>query len=72
VLAFCKLNFSKGAALLKYCAWCGKYQGAIAAKGYQIRENISEIDTATICPSCMAKLMKEMGQSRKGCPLKLL
>ncbi len=46
--------------LLKYCAWCGKYQGANKAKGYQIRENICEIDTATICPVCLARLVKEL------------
>jgi hypothetical protein len=43
--------------MLKYCAWCGAYQGAIPAAGYQIRENVCEIDTATICPSCLPRLL---------------
>jgi hypothetical protein len=43
--------------MLKYCAWCGIYQGATPAAGYQIRANVCEIDTATICPPCLAKLL---------------
>jgi hypothetical protein len=43
--------------MLKYCAWCGDYQGATSAAGYQIRANVCEIDTATICPSCLARLL---------------
>ena len=46
--------------MLKYCAWCGKYQGANKAKGYQIRKNICEIDTATICPACLAQMVKNL------------
>jgi hypothetical protein len=49
----------EGVPLLTYCAWCGKYQGAKAGKGHQIRKNVCEIDTATICPSCLAELLKQ-------------
>jgi hypothetical protein len=45
--------------LLKYCAWCGKYQGATKGEGHQIRKDVCEIDTATICPSCMTNILKE-------------
>ena len=53
------------AALLKYCAWCGSYQGAIRAEGYQIRANVCEIDTATICPPCLARLVRELTESQR-------
>jgi len=46
--------------LLRYCAWCGEYQGATTGEGHQIRKNVCEIDTATICPSCMTGLMEEV------------
>jgi len=49
--------------LLTYCAWCGEYQGAKTGKGYQIRKNVCEIDTATICPSCLAELLKKPSES---------
>jgi hypothetical protein len=45
--------------VLTYCAWCGKYQGAKAGNGHQIRKDVCEIDSATICPSCLAELMKK-------------
>ena len=45
--------------MLKYCAWCGKYQGATKGEGHQIRKDVCEIDTATICPSCMTNILKE-------------
>ncbi len=45
--------------MLRYCAWCGSYQGATAGEGHQIRQNVCEIDTATICPSCLERLEKE-------------
>jgi hypothetical protein len=45
--------------MLKYCAWCGKYQGATPGAGYQIRQNVCEIDTATICTVCLSRLTKE-------------
>ncbi len=45
--------------LLRYCAWCGRFQGAKAGNGYQVRENRSEIDTATICSSCFARMAAE-------------
>ncbi len=45
--------------MLRYCAWCGEYQGAKAGAGYQIRKNVCEIDTATICPSCLTELLKQ-------------
>lgn len=51
--------------MLKYCAWCGNYQGAIRAEGYQIRDNVCEIDTATICPSCLARLVRELAESER-------
>jgi len=50
--------------LLTYCAWCGKFQGAKAGKGYQIRKNVCEIDTATICPSCLAEVLKTPMESQ--------
>ena len=46
--------------MLKYCAWCGKYQGLAAPGGHQIRKNICEIDTATICPTCWTKVVKDL------------
>jgi hypothetical protein len=49
----------KGVSLLTYCAWCGKYQGAKTGKGHQIRKNVCEIDTTTICPACLAELLKQ-------------
>lgn len=49
--------------MLRYCAWCGKYQGYVVGAGHQIRKNLSEIDTATICVTCMAKVMGEMPRS---------
>jgi len=45
--------------LLKYCAWCGTYQGAKLGAGHQIRKNICEIDTATICPACLERVKRE-------------
>lgn len=44
--------------MLRYCAWCGIYQGSTPAAGYQIRKDVCEIDTATICPSCLSRLME--------------
>ena len=41
--------------MLRYCAWCGVFQGATPHPGYQIRRNVCEIDTSTICPSCLSK-----------------
>lgn len=41
--------------MLKYCAWCGEFQGVTEGEGYQIRRNVCEIDTTTICPACLAK-----------------
>lgn len=41
--------------MLRYCAWCGVYQGATPHPGYQIRRNVCEIDTSTICASCLSK-----------------
>lgn len=46
-----------------YCAWCDEYQGAKPGEGYQIRQNICEIDTATICPLCLARLLQEQLQA---------
>jgi rubredoxin len=43
--------------MLRYCAWCGAYQGATPAAGHQIRANVCEIDTATICPACLSRLL---------------
>ncbi len=48
--------------MLSYCAWCGEYQGPKAGQGHQIRKNVCEIDTATICPSCLADLLKRPGE----------
>ncbi|WP_291316120.1 hypothetical protein [Desulfuromonas sp.] len=48
--------------MLRYCAWCGEYQGATSAKGHQIRKNVCELDTATICPSCMDRLRREVSE----------
>lgn len=45
--------------LLKYCAWCGSYQGPAEGQGYQIRRDVCEIDTATICPPCHDKAVEE-------------
>ncbi|BCR03394.1 hypothetical protein DESUT3_04630 [Desulfuromonas versatilis] len=42
--------------MLKYCGWCGKYQGVVEAQGHQIRKNLCEIDTTTICPPCLARV----------------
>jgi len=42
--------------VLKYCAWCGEYQGATESPGHQIRKHVSEIDTSTICPVCREDL----------------
>jgi len=50
--------------LLTYCAWCGKFQGAKAGQGYQIRKNVCEIDTATICPACLAEVLKAPTESQ--------
>jgi len=46
--------------MLKYCAWCGDYQGAINAQGYQIRRDVCEIDTATICRSCHDRMLHQL------------
>ena len=43
--------------MLRYCAWCNEYQGAVAGEGHQIREDLCEIDTSTICPRCRERLM---------------
>jgi len=50
--------------LLTYCAWCGKFQGAKAGEGYQIRKHVCEIDTATICPACLAEVLKTPPESQ--------
>ncbi|HKI52297.1 MAG TPA: hypothetical protein VJ995_09515 [Geothermobacteraceae bacterium] len=44
--------------MLKYCAWCGSYQGPAEGEGYQIRRDVCEIDTATICPPCHDKVVE--------------
>jgi hypothetical protein len=51
--------------MLKYCAWCGAYQGATPAAGYQIRANICEIDTTTICPSCLPRLLTAAQENKQ-------
>ena len=51
--------------MLKYCAWCGKYQGSVKAEGYQIRKDLCEIDTATICPSCFVRLVKDIPEGSR-------
>lgn len=51
--------------MLKYCAWCGTYQGAIPAEGYQIRRNVCEIDTATICGACYDKMLRQFRKKPK-------
>ena len=62
MLAYIKplMKDNEGVHVLKYCAWCGKYQGLAAPGGHQIRKNICEIDTATICPTCWTKVVKEL------------
>jgi len=52
----------KEPSLLRYCAWCGEYQGATSAQGHQIRKNICEIDTTTICAACLDQYLKKFGQ----------
>lgn len=52
-------------AVLKYCAWCGSYQGKTEGRGYQIRRNICEIDTSTICPPCAERLVREHEQQQQ-------
>jgi hypothetical protein len=54
----------EGARLLTYCAWCGNYQGPKAGQGHQIRKNVCEIDTTTICPDCLTELLEEPRDSR--------
>lgn len=49
--------------MLRYCAWCGKYQGAVKAEGYQIRRNQCEIETSTICPACFHRVVKDLLES---------
>jgi len=51
--------------VLRYCAWCGTYQGATSGTGHQIRKNICEIDTTTICPACMERVKKEIPAREK-------
>ncbi|WP_158247071.1 hypothetical protein [Geothermobacter hydrogeniphilus] len=51
--------------MLKYCAWCGNYQGAIEAEGYQIRRNVCEIDTSTICEPCHDKMLRQLRRKLK-------
>ena len=46
--------------MLRYCAWCGEYQGVTTGEGHQIRKDVCEIDTATICPACMTNLVDEI------------
>jgi len=48
----------EGKRMLRYCAWCGTYQGATAARGHQIRKNVCEIDTTTICRTCLDRLQE--------------
>jgi len=51
--------------VLKYCAWCGSYQGKTEGRGYQIRSNVCEIDTSTICPPCAERLVREHQQQQQ-------
>lgn len=51
--------------MLRYCAWCGTYQGATDGVGHQIRKNICEIDTATICSSCLERVKRESPPGNK-------
>jgi hypothetical protein len=51
--------------LLRYCAWCGEYQGVTTGEGHQIRKNICEVDTATICPACFARLVKDFQEQQQ-------
>jgi len=51
--------------MLRYCAWCGSYQGAIKAEGYQIRRDVCEIDTTTICNPCHEKQLQQLKKIRK-------
>jgi hypothetical protein len=53
------MNRAKGGPLLRYCAWCGEYQGAIEGEGHQIRKDVCEIDTTTICSACLDLLLKK-------------
>lgn len=50
--------------MLKYCAWCGEFQGAKAGEGHQVRKNVCEIDTTTICPNCFAEVEKPAPKSK--------
>lgn len=59
-----EINVMEG-AVLKYCAWCGKYQGSVKAEGYQIRKNLCEIDTTTICPTCFMRLVKDIPEGQR-------
>lgn len=46
--------------MLRYCAWCGQFQGPVSGRGHQIRKNVCEVDTSTICPSCFARVIKDL------------
>lgn len=50
--------------MLRYCAWCGSYQGPTKGQGYQIRSNRCEIDTTTICQPCHAKMVEDHKQQQ--------
>ncbi|PLX97161.1 MAG: hypothetical protein C0621_00545 [Desulfuromonas sp.] len=49
--------------MLRYCAWCESYLGATPAPGYQIRADLCEIDTTSICPSCYDRVRHELSPS---------
>jgi hypothetical protein len=51
--------------MLRYCAWCGRFQGAVFGEGHQIRQDVCEIDTLTICPSCLAQRLREVKGPRR-------
>lgn len=46
--------------MLKYCAWCGGYQGYTPGDGHQIHPDYCEIDTSTICRGCLVKVLRNL------------
>jgi hypothetical protein len=56
---------ANGGPLLRYCAWCGEYQGELKGEGHQIRKDVCEIDTSTICSLCLELLLKKPAEKSR-------
>ena len=46
--------------MLRYCAWCNVFVGFVAGEGIQVHPQRCQIDTSTICPSCLERFESKL------------